>query len=176
MTQSMERRPKSRRERGQALVEFGLVAVVFFVMLFGIFDATRLLQSWITLQHSSREAARYAITGRTDCDGAAGRPACIVWTGKNASEGIFGGGPSSTTVNVTYKAWDFTGTDWSSTAIDSAAGKQCDQVEVKIQYTHTFVTPIMQVIRPSGITINGRQKMTNEPYGPCTASDGVVSP
>jgi len=176
MTQSTERKPKSRRERGQALVEFALVATVFFVMLFGIFDATRLLQSWITLQHSSREAARYAITGRTDCEGDAGREDCIVWTGKNASTGILGGGPSSSTVQVTYKAWDFEGDDWNSTAVDSAAGRQCDQVEVKIAYTHEFVTPMMKVLRPSGIPINGRQKMTNEPYGPCIDGDGVVSP
>ena len=35
---------RGRGERGQALVEFGLVAVIFFLLVFGIFDMARLFE------------------------------------------------------------------------------------------------------------------------------------
>jgi hypothetical protein len=73
---------------------------------------------------------------------------------------------------VTYQAWDYTGTSWSGTAT-TAAGKECDQIEVKVSYNHKFITPIVQVFAPSGLNIHGSQRMTNEPFGLCTANDGT---
>jgi Flp pilus assembly protein TadG len=66
----------TRQERGQSLVEFGLVSLVFFMVVFGILDMARLFQSWNAVQHASRDAARYAITGKSTCDG--GAPASSV--------------------------------------------------------------------------------------------------
>ncbi|HLF79369.1 MAG TPA: TadE/TadG family type IV pilus assembly protein [Dehalococcoidia bacterium] len=177
---------RRRNERGQALVEFGLVSVVFFLLLFGIFDMARLFESWMSVQHASREAARYAITGQASCDGISDTPgdrlACIEQKGKAATTGLIDGGQSGTGVTVTYKAWDYiisgSTATWSATSVANKAGKECDQVEVKVSYTHHFMTPIVQVFAPSGINIHGSQKMTNEPFGPCStgvggAGDGV---
>ena len=162
------------QERGQALVEFALVATVFFILMFAIFDFTRLLQSWVAVQHSAREGARYAITGQDTCPGGSSRDACIEWTAKKSTVGLFGGGPSGADVTVSYKAWNFEGDDWNATGVDDATGKQCDQLEVTVSYHHSFVTPIIQAIAPSGLDVKGRQKMTNEPFGPCNdPSDGV---
>ena len=61
------RRPgrlRRARERGQAVVEFAVVATVFFIMfLFGIIDCARLFESWTAVQHAAREGARLGITG-----------------------------------------------------------------------------------------------------------------
>jgi hypothetical protein len=165
-------------ERGQALVEFGLVAVIFFLVTFGIFDMARLFESWMSVQHASRESARYAITGRVNYTHesvvvCSTRVTCIEWVGKNSTTGLIGGGPSGSDVQVTYQAWDYTGTGWSGTAANSVAGKECDQVEVKVSYNHKFMTPIVQAFAPSGVNIHGRQRMTNEPFGLCTANDGT---
>jgi len=46
--------------RGQALVEFALIAPVFFLLLFGIVDFGMAMDHRITLQHAVREGARYA--------------------------------------------------------------------------------------------------------------------
>jgi hypothetical protein len=56
---------RSVRERrggpGQALVEFALIAPLFFVLLFGIVEAGRFIFYYETLNNATREGARYAI-------------------------------------------------------------------------------------------------------------------
>jgi hypothetical protein len=168
-------RPKNRRkkERGQVLVEFGLVAVVFFLFLFGVFDAARLFQSWITVQHAAREGARYGITGRSECDGPTDtRVDCVIWTAKNATTGLNGGGDGGADISVTYKAWDYSSYSGAGTA--NVLGKPCDQIEVSVSYTHHFATPLLQAIVPGGVSVTGSQRMTNEPFGACTNGDGVT--
>jgi Flp pilus assembly protein TadG len=49
---------------GQSLVEFALLAPVFFLLVFGVLDFGRVLFTQMTLQHALREAGRYAVTGR----------------------------------------------------------------------------------------------------------------
>src|SRR6476619_771808 len=90
------RKRRSRREEGQILVEFALVGMVFFMLMFGILDFVRLFQSWVTVQHAAREGARYAITGQVACTGGGNtytddRPNCIVLEAKQATEGLTNG-------------------------------------------------------------------------------------
>ena len=49
------------RASGQALVEFVLVAPVFFLLLFGIIEGGRFILYYQTLNNATREGARYAI-------------------------------------------------------------------------------------------------------------------
>ena len=51
-----------RRDRGQALPEFALVAPVFFLILFGIIQLGYLFAGQNGLTNAAREAARYAST------------------------------------------------------------------------------------------------------------------
>jgi hypothetical protein len=52
---------RRRRSRGQAMVEFALVAPMFFLVLFGIIEAGRFIFYYETLNNATREGARYAI-------------------------------------------------------------------------------------------------------------------
>ena len=156
-----------QRERGQALVEFALVSLAFFVLVFGILDGARLFQSWTTVQHASREGARYAVTGRVDCDGITDdRLACIAQTAVEATTGLSGGGISGSDVAVTFKKWDYPA--YSGSGVAGDPGDQCDAIEVSVSYTHGFLFPVLQVLAPSGVDLTGRQRMVNEPFGPCT--------
>lgn len=61
-----------RRSAGQALVEFALVAPVFFAILFGLVDGARLVFAYNTLSDAAREATRLAAVqashiGETPC-------------------------------------------------------------------------------------------------------------
>lgn len=160
-------RRKRRGESGQTLVEFALVSLVFFLVVFGIFDGTRLFESWVAVQHASREGARYAVTGRIDCDyGTGDRNACIIGMAKAATEGLNGGGLDGADVSVTYKSWDYP--DYAGSGTPNFSGVQCDAIEVRVAYTHHFVLPFFQALAPSGISIAGTQRMVNEPFGPCT--------
>ena len=50
-----------RREGGQSLVEFSLVSLVFFLLIFGTIDVGRAVWNYNTLAQATREGTRYAI-------------------------------------------------------------------------------------------------------------------
>jgi len=50
-----------RVSAGQALVEFALVAPIFFMLLFGTIEAGRFILFYEALNNATREGARYAI-------------------------------------------------------------------------------------------------------------------
>jgi Flp pilus assembly protein TadG len=50
-----------RSRRGQALVEFALIAPIFFLVLFTIVEAGRFIFYYEVLNNATREGARYAI-------------------------------------------------------------------------------------------------------------------
>jgi Flp pilus assembly protein TadG len=54
-----------RRESGQALVEFAIIAPIFVLLIAGIVDFGRVLNAWIVVSSSAREGARQASVGRS---------------------------------------------------------------------------------------------------------------
>jgi hypothetical protein len=61
VTASSGRRRGALRGRGQALVEFAIVAPIFFLLLFSIIEFGWYVYSVQTLNEAAREGARYAI-------------------------------------------------------------------------------------------------------------------
>jgi hypothetical protein len=69
-------RGTKRLGRGQAMVEFALIAGLFFVVLGGVIQFATILWSQNTVTHIARDTARWAATQMTSpCDGAAMRTA-----------------------------------------------------------------------------------------------------
>jgi Flp pilus assembly protein TadG len=63
------------RSRGQALVEFAIVVPVLFLMILGVFEVGRLVFYYHTINHATREGARYAIVhGENAFDGCPSGP------------------------------------------------------------------------------------------------------
>jgi len=153
-----------RRESGQAVVEFALVAMVFFMIVFGIIDFSRFFHSWVTVQHAAREGTRYGITGRVDCDIATDdRDACIEYVAKEATTGL-SGAPGN--VTVSFKSWDYP--NYADPPTEDSTGEQCDALEVRVDYDFEFAAPIIaDVLGAVHIPIAGRERMVNEPFGPC---------
>jgi Flp pilus assembly protein TadG len=50
-------------ERGQALVEFTLVVPLLVLLLFGIVEAGRIGNAYLTVTHAARHGARYGAVG-----------------------------------------------------------------------------------------------------------------
>lgn len=73
----MTRRHRStaRHRRGQAVVEFALVAPWFFLVLFGIIEAGRFVFYYEMLNNATREGARYAIVNGANTIGCSSGPA-----------------------------------------------------------------------------------------------------
>ena len=49
------------QQKGQTLVEFALVTVIFFVVLFGIVEFSRALWTYNTIVQATRAGARFAV-------------------------------------------------------------------------------------------------------------------
>lgn len=54
---------RSRRRRGQSIVEFGLVALMFTLLLFGVIDLGILMNGWLGVSSSARDIARQMAVG-----------------------------------------------------------------------------------------------------------------
>ncbi len=52
-------RQKRPSQIGQAMVEFALVFVILFMLIFGIIEAGRLMLTWVSVYSASREATRW---------------------------------------------------------------------------------------------------------------------
>jgi len=57
-----------KNERGAAMVEFALIAILFFTLLFGIIEFGWIFNGYITLEAAAKEGARLAIVGASDAD------------------------------------------------------------------------------------------------------------
>jgi hypothetical protein len=155
---------RGRGEKGQAMVEFAMASMLFFLLVFGIIDFSRLFQSWMTVQHAAREGARYGITGRSDCDVAEDdRLACIEYMAKESTHGLHG---APDNVSVSVRSWDYP--DYADPPVEGSAGTQCDAFEVSVHYDFEFAAPVLgNILGALQIPLEGRERMVNEPFGPC---------
>lgn len=61
MDSEMRHPPSGNRQRGATAVEFAIVAMLFFTIVFGIMEFGRVLYVWNTVQEVTRRAAREAV-------------------------------------------------------------------------------------------------------------------
>lgn len=57
-----------RDERGQALVEFSLVVVLFMALVLGVVEVGRVGHAYLAVVHASREGARLGALGKSDTE------------------------------------------------------------------------------------------------------------
>lgn len=72
----MIQRNRTRRRRGAAAVEMGVVSILLFMMLFGIFEYCRLLYVLHVSNNAARDTVRFAVV-HTSGGTAAGEPLTI---------------------------------------------------------------------------------------------------
>lgn len=149
------------RERGQALVEFAIVAPVLLLLIFGIVDLSRLYHAWVTVEGAAREGARYGVTGRTDCAvSQTDRVACIRYAASQRAKKLTNSGSDLT---VSVRSWDYP--DYADPPTEASAGQQCDAIEVEVRYAFTPL-PFLRDIFGS-VHLTGRERLVNEPFGMC---------
>jgi Flp pilus assembly protein TadG len=59
------RRPHGGRRRGAVLVETSVIIGLVAMLVFGVFEYSRLLMDWNLLNNAAREACRYALANNT---------------------------------------------------------------------------------------------------------------
>lgn len=151
-----------RARHGQSLVEFALVAPLFFVLVFGITDFGRLFFTKETLQHAVREAGRFAVTGRKltgtnpNTGSAYTRVESIRQVAKQAAVGLLAN-PSDIQISSVI----------GGVSSNSFAGGPDAVVVVSLTTTLQLITPLIgQYFGPNGYVFTVSTSFKNEPFDP----------
>ena len=154
-------------QKGQTTVEFALVALLLFGLLFAIIDLALMFYVNLTMQHAVREGARYAVTGQTV--GAAGRDALIQKV-KDASYGLYDQNALSQkdpTVSILTPTSTQSFTNYSGTPVPGSTGTPDQIIIVSLTYAWPLLTPVLRPCFSNGnYTFTVRATMKNEPWGP----------
>jgi Flp pilus assembly protein TadG len=155
---------KRRGEYGQTLAEFSLILPVIAIIIFGLVDMARAMQSYVTIQEAARDGARYAVTGRIDCVGPVvqNRENCIEQAVKDRVNSL----NNVDTITTTYRRWDYPA--YADPPAENNAGVQCDAVEVQVNYTYQPITPIFRTLVRNSIPMVAKERLVNEPFGTCS--------
>lgn len=121
---------------GQAIVEFALVATVFFILLFGIIEFSRLMLMYHHVGNVAREGSRYAIVHGSDS--LAPATAADI---SNYVKSISPVDPSNLTVTTTWENSNHDPQTW---------------VKVQVIYDFKFIVPILY---NSNIPLEGTSQM-----------------
>jgi Flp pilus assembly protein TadG len=169
--------PRSGAYGGQALVEFALVAPVFFLILFAIIQLGLVFGGQNGLVNAVRDTARYASTYRV-VETADAQAACSLVDTQlttNLQHQLIGFNPTGTTYSrqVTY------------TWISQPDGSEFVQITVRAAYKYSLYVPIVAAIldRSDG-TVDGKLQLSaqeemrieNNPLSPPAPSPLVCFP
>ena len=154
---------KRRGEYGQTLAEFSFILPVIAIIIFGLVDMARAMQSYVTIQEAARDGARYAVTGRIDCVGPVvqNRENCIEQAVIDRVDSL----NNVDTITTTYRRWDYPA--YADPPAENDAGVQCDAVEVQVNYTYQPITPIFRTLVRNSIPMVAKERLVNEPFGTC---------
>lgn len=155
---------RGRGEAAQALAEFALVLPIAVIVIFGLVDMARAMQSYVTLQEAARSAARYAVTGRIDCAGVPtqNRDNCI----KNEVTVRTNSLNNHTSIATSFESWAYPA--YADPATANNAGQPCDAIQITVSYTYKPMTPVFSRFIPQ-IPMSASERMLNEPFGPCAS-------
>ena len=121
-----------QRQRGITTVEFAIVGVLLFVLLFGAIEFGRLLSTFVTLGESTRRAARLATV-------------CPVNDPGITSTGLFAGLPGFSSSNLQIQYLSSGGT-----VLASPAGSDYNSIQyVRVQVTGYSISLAIPLINPS---------------------------
>lgn len=130
-----------KNQRGAALVEFAFIALVFFMLLFGIVEFGRVWFTYNTLAEATRRGARVAAVCPADGTGMKQVQQTAFFDETHTqNSGMFG--LSTANVAVSYLTSDMTAVA-TPLAANSATYDSIAFVRVQIQnFTHTLLIPV----------------------------------
>lgn len=162
------------RTSGQALVEFALATPVLILLLFGVMEFGRMLESWVTIQHAVEEASRYATTGAGYNQGSGVRETQVIAQTKAAAVGLKtddAAGP----FDPGYFRVNIRSSRSGPDPAQNDAGGPNDFVEVDVDYNHPIIAPILGQ-RTSYVTLHSSAMVLNEHFARPTGRVGDLPP
>jgi Flp pilus assembly protein TadG len=142
---------------GQSLVEFTVLAPIFFLLIFAVLDLGRVYFVQLTIQHSLREAGRFAVTGNhlpdpNNPSQTLSRVASIREVIRRSSVGVVS---------------DVQAVQVSSQGVANSAGGPGQFMTVSLAADVKLVTPLIAQFFPNGVyRITAATTFQNEPFPP----------
>jgi Flp pilus assembly protein TadG len=137
----------TEQEKGQTLVEFAFVAVLFFTVLFAIVEFGRALWTWNTIVQATRAGARFAVVETPTSTDTQVKNFVVYYNTAGTGAPVL---PGLTTSNVTVNYYKIDPTTGNYVAPPGGNKFMADLIQVSITgYTFNFVVPIFG----SGITL-----------------------
>ncbi len=122
---------RRQKQRGITSVEFSIVGVLLFILLFGVIEFGRLLSTFVTLGESTRRAARLATV-------------CQVNDPAITSTGLFAGLPGFSSANLQLQYLQADGT-----VLTDPVGSYNSIQYVRVQVTGYSISLAIPLINPS---------------------------
>ncbi len=119
---------RSRSQRGASAVEFALIAPILIVLVFGIIDFGLYINAASVVGNATREGVRAASLGASSAE--------IATVVRDAMSDLPGGALPATSVVESCK------TPGGAACASYAAAKPGDTAVVKVNYAHTWLTPL----------------------------------
>ena len=136
-----------KSEKGQTLLEFALVTLIFFILVFGMIEFGRALWTWNTIVQATRAGARYAVV-ETPTSNDTEIKKVVVYNDPNASSSSTPVVPGLTETNVIV---NYLNNDGSAASNKNVA----DVIAVEVTgYQFSFLVPLFgsQISLPSFTT------------------------
>jgi len=144
-----------RARSGNSMVEFALVAPLFFLLVFGVLDYGRLFYEQETLQYAMRQAGRFAVTGQNS---GTNRVTAIIQVAENAAAGLINSG-NINNISIT------------SGGITNFAGNPSQEMTITMVSNLKLITPGIAAFFPNGTyTFTNSVTFRNEPFNPSQAN------
>jgi Flp pilus assembly protein TadG len=151
-----------RRDSGQTLVEFAVVAIVFFMTLFTIMDFAMMFYVNQTMQHAVRAGSRLAVVNPgSSCYSA------IVANINTQSMGFYDKNANATkTPTISRQTMGAYGDVNGATIADGSCGTPQQPVTVSLTYSWPLMTPFLKPFFTNGqYTFTVKATVVNEPQG-----------
>ncbi len=134
------------RETGSEIVEFSLVLLPLFAIIFLIVDASWAIFARSTLQFAVGEGVRYAITGQTINGTGTGQDASIVAVVQQNAMGLLSGCSGSCSISINYYLP-------TSATLVSGVGSNASGNVVQVSVTGFNVNPMAPLWRNTNATV-----------------------
>jgi hypothetical protein len=172
MESTEQEKASKKKGTGQSVVEFAAALMVTLMIVMGIFELGRLLQTWLTVQNSAQTGARFAVTGQcwvdpTDPDWNldAARLQCIKDQATRMADTL-SIDPSAGPLEPGYFKVSIHASDPPGLAPDpdlEYPGGPNARVAVDVTYNHGLITPVVREIVP-WLRLGAHAEMINERY------------
>ena len=136
---------RKSRQRGQTLVEFALVSLLFFVVLIGLVEFARALWTWNTIVQATRAGARFAVVETPVASDTTVKNYVVYLNAAGTGSAVL---PGLTTSNVQVSYFKHANPPVAATTVSEKYNADIVQISIT-GYSFNFVVPFFG----SGITL-----------------------